>query len=106
MRYREKVLARLLGGHTMDMGLAGKVAIVTGGSAGIGYAAARSMANEGARVVICARRQDALDAAAGSIREDTGAEIVAAAGDVSREEDIKKLFEITLERFGRIDVLV
>jgi 3-oxoacyl-[acyl-carrier protein] reductase len=90
----------------MDLGLAGRVAIVTGGSAGIGYAAARSMAQEGARVVICARRADALESAAGSLREDTGAEILAAAGDVSRDEDIKRLFDITLERFGRLDILV
>ena len=80
----------------MDFGLEGKVAIITGGSAGIGYAAARSMAKEGARVVICARRADALESAANSLREDTGGEIVAAAGDVSREEHIEKLFEITL----------
>src|SRR5215212_327188 len=93
-------------GTAMDFGLEGKVAIVTGGSAGIGYAAARSMAMEGARVVICARRADALESAANSLREDTGGEVVAAAGDVSREEDTKKLFEITLERFGRLDVVV
>jgi NAD(P)-dependent dehydrogenase (short-subunit alcohol dehydrogenase family) len=91
---------------TMDMGLAGKVAIVTGGSAGIGYAAAYSMAKEGANVVICARRADALEAAAGSIREDTGAEIVPCAGDVSQEADIQRLFDLTLATFGRLDILV
>jgi NAD(P)-dependent dehydrogenase (short-subunit alcohol dehydrogenase family) len=91
---------------TMDMGLAGKVAIVTGGSAGIGYAAAYSMAKEGANVVICARRADALEAAAGSIREDTGAEIVPVAGDVSQEADIQRLFDQTLAKFGRLDILV
>lgn len=90
----------------MDMGLAGKVAIVTGGSAGIGYAAAYSMAKEGANVVICARRADALEAAAGSIREDTGAEIVPCAGDVSQEADIQRLFDLTLAKFGRLDILV
>jgi len=91
---------------TMDMGLAGKVAIVTGGSAGIGYAAARSMAKEGARVVICARRADALEAAAGALREDTGAEIVGAAADVSQEADVKRIFDLTLEKFGRLDIVV
>lgn len=90
----------------MDFGLEGKVAIITGGSAGIGYAAARSLAREGARVVICARRVDALAAAAGSLREDTGGEIVDAVGDVSREADIVKLFDTTLQRFGRLDILV
>ncbi len=90
----------------MDLGLEGKVAIVTGGSAGIGYAAARSMAREGARVVICARRADALATAAGALREDTGGEIVDVAGDVSRAEDIDALFDATLKRFGRLDILV
>jgi 3-oxoacyl-[acyl-carrier protein] reductase len=90
----------------MDLGLAGKVAIITGGSAGIGYAAARSLAREGARVVICARRADALAAAAGALREDTGGEIVDAVGDVSQEADILKLFETTLQRFGRLDILI
>ena len=90
----------------MDMGLEGKVAIVTGGSAGIGYAAARSLAKEGAKVVIVARRADALAAAAGSLREDTGAEIVDAIGDVSLEADINKVFETTLAKFGRLDILV
>jgi len=91
---------------TMDMGLAGKVAIVTGGSAGIGYAAAHSMAKEGTRVVICARRADALEAAAGAMREDTGAEIIGAAADVSQEADIKRIFDLTLEKFGRLDIVV
>jgi len=90
----------------MDLGLEGKVAIVTGGSAGIGYAAARSLAREGARVVIISRTASTLAAAAGALREDTGGEIVDAPGDVSKDEDIRRLFDITLERFGRLDVLV
>jgi len=90
----------------MDMGLAGKVAIVTGGSTGIGYAAARSMAREGARVAILARRADVLERAAGDLREDTGGEIVPVAADVSREADVKAAFEAVLAQFGRLDTLV
>ncbi|MGE3267510.1 MAG: SDR family NAD(P)-dependent oxidoreductase [Chloroflexota bacterium] len=90
----------------MDLGLEGKVAIVTGGSAGIGYAAAQSLAREGARVVICARTASTLAEAAGALREDTGSEIVDAAGDVSKDEDIRRLFDLTLQRFGRLDILV
>ena len=90
----------------MDLGLAGKVAIITGGSAGIGYAAARSLAREGARVVICARRADVLAQAAGALREDTGGEILGVAGDVSQAADIDALFDATLKRFGRLDILV
>lgn len=90
----------------MDLGLVGKVAIVTGGSAGIGYAAARSLAREGARVVVCARTASTLADAAHALREDTGGEIVEAPADVSKDTDIQRLFEITLEKFGRLDVLV
>lgn len=90
----------------MDLGLEGKVAIVTGGSAGIGYATARSLAREGARVVICARRAEALEQAASELREDTGGEVVAVPADVSRAEDVQRLFDATLERFGRLDILV
>src|SRR4051794_26421691 len=90
----------------MDLGLEGKVAIVTGGSAGIGYAAAQALAREGARVVICSRTASTLAEAAGKLREDTGGEVVDAPGDVSKDEDIRKLFDITLQRFGRLDVLV
>jgi NAD(P)-dependent dehydrogenase (short-subunit alcohol dehydrogenase family) len=90
----------------MDLGLEGTVAIITGGSAGIGYAAARSLAREGAKVVICARRAEALTMAAGALREETGGEGVDVAGDVSREADIDALFAATLQRFGRLDILV
>ena len=90
----------------MDLGLEGKVAIVTGGSAGIGLAAARTLAREGARVVIVARTASTLAEAAGSIREDTGGEVVDVAADVSKDADIERLFAATLERFGRLDVLV
>ncbi|MCC6176602.1 MAG: SDR family oxidoreductase [Chloroflexi bacterium] len=90
----------------MDLGLQGKAAIVTGGSAGIGFATARSLAREGARVAICARRADALEDAASRLREETGGEIVPVAGDVSREEDIRHLFDAALTCFGRLDILV
>lgn len=90
----------------MDLGLEGKVAIVTGASAGIGYATARSLAKEGARVVICARRVDALEQASSSLREDTGGDIVGVPADVSREEDIQNLFRFALDRFGQLNVLV
>jgi len=83
----------------VDLGLSGKVAIVTGGSTGIGYATARSMAREGARVAICARRADVLEQAAADLREDTGGEIVPVAADVSQEADIRQLFDAVLARF-------
>jgi 3-oxoacyl-[acyl-carrier protein] reductase len=57
-------------------------------------------------VVICARTASTLAEAAGALREDTGGEIVDAAGDVSKDADIRRLFDTTLRRFGRLDILV
>jgi NAD(P)-dependent dehydrogenase (short-subunit alcohol dehydrogenase family) len=86
--------------------LQGKVAVITGGSEGIGKAAALSLAAEGARVVICARRADVLEAAAAEIVAATGGEVVAVAADVTQREQVNRLFARTVERFGRVDILV
>jgi NAD(P)-dependent dehydrogenase (short-subunit alcohol dehydrogenase family) len=90
----------------MDLGLSGKVALVTGGSEGIGKAAARSLAAEGAKVTICARRPDVLDAAAAEIREATGGEVLAVPTDVTRPDLLKSLFGKVISTYGRIDILV
>ena len=90
----------------MDLGLAGKVAIVTGGSEGIGKATVRSLAREGARVVACARRQDVLRAAADEVAEDTGGEVVPIAADVRQPADVARLVAQSVEGFGRLDILV
>ncbi|MEZ4705827.1 MAG: SDR family oxidoreductase [Caldilineaceae bacterium] len=90
----------------MDLGLTNKVAIITGGSEGIGKAAALSMAAEGAKVVICARRPDVLEAAADEIRTATGGEVLAVPTDVTQPAQIKNLFEKTMAAFGRVDILV
>lgn len=90
----------------MDLGLRGKVAIVTGGSEGIGKAAAQSMAAEGAKVVICARRAEVLEAAAAEIRAATGGDVLAIPTDVTQPEQVKQLFDQTIAAFGRIDILV
>jgi NAD(P)-dependent dehydrogenase (short-subunit alcohol dehydrogenase family) len=90
----------------MDLGLAGKAAIVTGGSAGIGRAVASRLAQEGARVVICARRAEPLEQAAAGLREDSGGEVLAVPADVSQDGDVRRLVEQAVERFGRLDILV
>ena len=90
----------------MDLGLKGKVAVVTGGSSGIGRSAAMTMAAEAASVVICARRADRLEAAADEIRRATGAAVTAVVADVTRPDDLERLFETAISTHGRIDILV
>ncbi|MBI2872062.1 MAG: SDR family oxidoreductase [Chloroflexi bacterium] len=90
----------------MEMGLKGKVAIVTGGSDGIGKAAAESLAREGASVVICARRPDVLEEAASDIAASTGGAVLPVQADVTRTQDIENVVNRAVERFGRVDILV
>jgi 3-oxoacyl-[acyl-carrier protein] reductase len=89
----------------MDLGLGGKVAIVTGGSRGIGRSIALGLAAEGCRVAICARGAERLEATAEELRA-AGAEVLALALDVTDEASQRRLIEETAGRFGRIDVLV
>jgi 3-oxoacyl-[acyl-carrier protein] reductase len=90
----------------MDLGLKGKVALVTGGSKGIGKAVARALAQEGARVSICARDKRQLEEAAKQLADETRAEVFAVAGDLTRPADVQHIVDATVQRFGRIDVLV
>jgi 3-oxoacyl-[acyl-carrier protein] reductase len=86
-------------------GLEGKVAIVTGGSRGIGAAIAALLAERGAAVVVSARDADRLNAAVKEL-EATGAAVAAVAGDVSKREDADRVVEAAKEKFGRADILV
>lgn len=86
-------------------GLAGKVAIVTGSSLGIGKGIAHRLAEEGMRVVVNGRRAGVLEAAARELAA-TGAEVLAVAADVSTRAGADELFDRTLARFGQADVLV
>jgi NADP-dependent 3-hydroxy acid dehydrogenase YdfG len=85
--------------------LDGKVAVVTGASAGIGEACALALAEVGASVVVTARRRDRLEAVAARIRERGGTARVHVA-DVASLEDVRSLTDATLGALGRIDILV
>src|SRR5688500_11773444 len=85
--------------------LEGKVAIVTGGNAGIGEAIAKRFADEGASVVITGRRQSELDRVVSGIRHNKG-KALSVAGTVTDEAHAQDVAQRTLDSFGRIDVLV
>ena len=84
----------------------GKVAIVTGGSAGIGLAVANAFASNGARVVVAARGMEAATGAAEEIEREWGAQALAVRADVSRPADCQALVEAAVRRFGGADILV
>lgn len=84
--------------------LAGKVAVITGGSQGIGLALARAYAREGAAVVISSRREDAIQKAAQDLRAG-GAKVVGVQADVAKREDAQRTIAAAVEHFGRIDIL-
>ena len=89
----------------MDLGLSNKVAVVTGGTRGVGKSCARLFAEEGAKVALCARNVERLKVVKDEI-EDLGTEVLALQADVSIPAQLKAFLSSVKERFGRIDVLV
>jgi NADP-dependent 3-hydroxy acid dehydrogenase YdfG len=89
----------------MNGSIAGKVVVITGASSGIGEAAAKHLAADGALVSLGARRKDRLDRLAGEIRK-TGGKVHTAVTDVVRRADVEALVRGARETFGRVDVLV
>lgn len=87
-------------------GLEGRVALVTGGSKGLGESMALGLAQAGATTVICSRDQDACDKVAADIAARTGRESVGMSVDVTDEAQVDQLFAAVAERFGRLDVLI
>ena len=85
--------------------LEGKVAVITGASTGIGRAAARALAREGAKVALTARRRERLEELSAEIRQ-SGTEAVFVYGDVREEQTAKNIVARTVKAFGRIDILI
>lgn len=90
----------------MDLGLTGRVAVVTGGSEGIGKAAAHILAEEGANVVILARTQSKLDSALAEIRSTAIGEVEAISCDVTDRDAVNAAFDQVFKKWGRVDILV
>jgi len=90
----------------LDLGLDGKIAIITGGSDGLGRATAHRMASEGAKVVICGRRAEHLEKNAEALRRETGGTVLAVRADVCNADDCANLIAETVKAFGGVDILV
>ncbi|PYN99730.1 MAG: short-chain dehydrogenase [Candidatus Rokuibacteriota bacterium] len=90
----------------MNLELAGRVAIVTGASRGIGRAVAEELAAEGVDVAICSRHRDAVDQAAADLRKSTGRRIVGIVADTTSTKSVTDLVEAAMAQLGRVDILV
>lgn len=92
----------------MDLQLAGKVAIITGSSRGLGFASARALAAEGARVTVCARGAEALGAAVASLRSVAAHadDVLGVEADVATDDGVELVVGRTLDVFGGVDILV
>jgi 3-oxoacyl-[acyl-carrier protein] reductase len=90
----------------MDLGLKDKVAIVTGASRGLGFATARTLAEEGAHVVMCSRNTDTLATAAKEIEQTTGRSVLHVSADISIPHDIYTVADTAVRHFGTVHILV
>lgn len=92
----------------MDLGLTNKIALVTAASQGLGFAAARELAREGAKVMICGRNQERLDKAIANLKDEFGpdAPVAASAADVANPDEVKALVAATVSAFGGLDILI
>ena len=89
----------------MNLGLTNKIAMVAGASRGLGFAVARALAREGAKISLSSRSPEAATAAANAIRSETGADILALAADVRSADALANWHHETIDRFGGLDLL-
>ena len=92
-------------GSKMNSNIAGKVIVITGASSGMGEAAARHLAAQGASIIAVARRADRIEKLVAEITN-AGGKALAVSADVSKRHDMQKLADAAVKTFGRIDVLV
>ena len=90
----------------MDLGLKGKVALVTGASKGMGRACARGLAAEGARVAMCARNEGELKSAVDEVKAATKADVIGVAADVTKADQVRTLVARVTEALGAPDILI
>ena len=90
----------------MDLGLKNKIALVAASSKGLGRGCAEAMAQEGAKVTICARDEKILDETRAEIVSTTGAEVLAIPADMTNAQDIQNVVQQTVRRFGGLQILV
>ena len=89
----------------MDLQLTGKVVLVAAASKGLGKAAAKAFAEEGAKLAICAR-SNLIEKTAEEIRKETGAEIMATRADVTNQQDVDRFVDRALKRFGQSSISI
>ncbi len=89
----------------MELGLKGKVAIITGATEGIGKATALKLAQEGSRVAICSRRAEVVAKTVEELKR-AGGDVFGMAADMSKAADIERFIEAAVRHFGRLDILV
>jgi 3-oxoacyl-[acyl-carrier protein] reductase len=90
----------------MDLGIAGRVALVTAASKGLGLASAAALATDGARIAITGRTTEVLERAAADLAATTGTEVLALPGDITDPGEPERAVAATVARFGRLDILV